>query len=58
MDSKVRGAAPLRLTWQVIRKFKPNRFYSVLLLKSLIPASLKKRYFMRSLVKRNAKITP
>ncbi|MEO9020507.1 MAG: glycosyltransferase [Ginsengibacter sp.] len=51
----VRGYSSIGLTLQIFKRAKPNVFYVKLILKSLIPFFLKRKYFIRSLKKKYAK---
>lgn len=55
VGDKVKGPVSLKITWQILKRYKPNRWYGKLLLKSLIPFSIKNKYFIRTIKRRNAK---
>jgi hypothetical protein len=55
LASKVNGKTSLSAIGQVLKHFKPQIFYLKLLLKSLLPASVKQKYFVRSLQKQKSK---
>ncbi|HUS02239.1 MAG TPA: glycosyltransferase family A protein [Chitinophagaceae bacterium] len=51
LSNKVRTGSSLSLAWKIIKNFKPNKFYTKLLIKSLLPVSFKRNYFLQSLKK-------
>lgn len=52
---RAHGKPSLSVAWKILINFKPNMFYLKLLIKSLLPASLKQKYFARSLRKKYSK---
>ncbi len=55
LSNLVMNKSSFSIILKILKSYKPNKFYTILLIKSLIPLSVKKKYYLRSLRRKNPK---